>query len=362
MSSEKDWFFGVSHKTIAALAAIEPIGPIGWQKVRRGFGSLEEALSVGLIGLEKAGLTPLQARSILEHSSNKSWDETMLNREGIRLLTDENSDYPPLLKQINDPPLWLFTKGTPPDWSRPTLTVVGSRQPTAYAKEAIKQILPDQLAGQLTIVSGLAYGVDKLAHLRAIEANAPTIAVLAGGLDRIYPQSHTSLADEIISKGGALLSEYPPLDRPQPYKFPVRNRILAGLSRATIVVEAKIRSGSLTTSRSALDYNREVLAVPGEITKELSEGPNFLIKRGATLVDSPELIAELYGLKLSRKETVVDEGLQNLLHLLSSGEQSVEQLVENLCLPIEEVLGVLTQLELADLIYQSGPGQYIKKK
>jgi len=186
------------------------------------------------------------------------------------------------------------------------------------------------------------------------------VAVLAGGLDSTYPIDHHRLAQKIIEQGGALLSEYPPLSRPKPYRFPVRNRIIAGLSPVSLIVEAKIQSGSLTTARSALDYNREVWAVPGDITRKLAEGANHLIKDGATLIDSPKQIAQHYGLQARERAIPVDKTKAQLLELLTSNPESVEQLLMKTNLTTPELLRHLTELELAGLIIRDNTGLYAR--
>lgn len=241
------------------------------------------------------------------------------------------------------------------------MTVVGSRAPSSYGRMALEKILPSEIIGQLVICSGLAYGIDSLAHRQSLEANGRTVAVLAGGLDKIYPSSHTKLAEQIISKGGALLSEYPPGSAPRPYRFPIRNRILAGLSPATVVVEAKIRSGSLTTARSAIDYNRDLFALPGDITRPTAEGPNFLLSKGAIVLYSSAVLADYYNLTYDVKERRIDSTGEKILHLLDEEAKSLDNLVEEMEIPIQEVLGLLTELELAGLVYQTEINYYARK-
>jgi DNA processing protein len=356
MSRDLGWFSSSTAEDILAVGSLEPIGPITWQKLRHFFPSLNKLLSASSQNLAQAGLTDTQIQALKNRPTNLEAGQRLLKTKNIGLLTIDDSDYPALLKEISDPPLWLFYRGDKKVFKETCLTIVGTRKPSSYALSALEQILPSDI--ELCLVSGLAYGIDKAVHQLALKNNQPTIAVLAGGLDSIYPIDHHNLAEKIIESGGLLVSEYPPLTRPKPYRFPVRNRIIAGLSRVTVVVEAAIKSGSLTTAKSALDYNREVLAIPGDITRKLAEGTNFLIKHGALLVDSSRQIRELYGLKEITVDITVDKDTGRLLHLLIETPLSVDQLISATNQSIEQVLAELTQLELAGVIYQSQDGQY----
>lgn len=309
-----------------------------------------------------AGLTEHQATCLKDRPQKVDAAKRLLISKKIEVLTVDSPDYPQLLGEINDPPLWLYIRGDKKVFQRPCLTVVGTRKPSAYALTAAEKLLPEELVSQLCLVSGLAYGVDKKVHQLALKYNSPTVAVLAGGLDSIYPADHHRLAEEIIAHGGLLISEYPPLSRPRPAKFPIRNRIIAGLSKATIVLEAAIRSGSLTTAKSALDYNRELLAVPSEITRRGTDGTNFLIKQGASLLDDPLQLFELYSLKSKKATDNLDEPARELLHLLIPDALSIDQIAALTAQPIPEILGMLTQLELLGQVFQSRPGFYQAKK
>lgn len=202
----------------------------------------------------------------------------------IEIVTIVDDDYPNLLKQIYDPPWVLYLRG---DRSLLTfeysLGVVGSRQPSEYGVEALKRVLPPLIEKDYVIVSGVATGIDAAAHRITIACKGKTIGILGGGHYHMYPVSNIPLATNII-KYGLLISETPPSRRPEPWMFPVRNRIISGLSKGVFVVEAKARSGSLITANLALEQGREVFAIPGNITSELSDGSNFLIQEGAKMV------------------------------------------------------------------------------
>ncbi|MBI1833655.1 MAG: DNA-protecting protein DprA [Candidatus Andersenbacteria bacterium] len=219
-----------------------------------------------------------------------------MSYEEILLLPLYSDLFPPLLKEIQDCPKQLYVRGNVNLLSHPNLlAVVGSRKAHVHSKEALDILLPPVIKAGAVIVSGLAYGVDALAHQTCVEAHSPTIAVLGGGIDdaTIYPAAHRTLAIEILEAGGALVSEYPAGTGVQKYSFPRRNRIVAGLCRATLVVQAALKSGSLITARLALEYNREVLAIPGHVTDPYSAGTNYLIHEGATPVISSQDLLDI---------------------------------------------------------------------
>lgn len=215
-------------------------------------------------------------------------------------------ELPELLKQIPDSPKTLYACGNIDVVNLKEtkyLCVVGSRRFTNYGKEVCTSLIKSLAGMPVVIVSGLALGIDGIAHQAAIDAGLPTIAVPGSGLhpDTLYPRSHCDLAEEIISKGGLLISEYPPETRASPWTFPMRNRILAGLSHAVLVIEAEEDSGTLITARLALDYDRDIGAIPGSVLLESCRGTNNLIKRGATPITSPEDLYELLGLNISNE-------------------------------------------------------------
>lgn len=220
------------------------------------------------------------------------YDNTM-----IRLLRLD--EYPELLKEIPEPPVQLRYEGELPRAGNKLLAIVGSRKYSIYGKEACESLIAGLAGEPVTIVSGLALGIDSIAHKAAMRAGLQTIAVPGSGLDRsvIHPRSHSTLADEIVANGGGLMSEYDDLMPSGVWAFPKRNRIMAGMCHATLVIEADKRSGTLITSRLATEYNREVGAVPGPTHSTTSDGPHMLIRLGAALVRDHNDILELLGLK-----------------------------------------------------------------
>jgi len=210
----------------------------------------------------------------------------------IKTIKIDDPKYPSLLKEINNPPKILYYIGKWPDTNLFPLAVVGSREPDIYGERVIRELLSDDILDKTVIISGLAKGIDAAAHKIAKH----TIAVLGTGLDEIsfYPKENLNLYHQIIKSGGLIISEFPVGTKPKPQNFPQRNRIVAGLSRATIVVQAKIRSGALITARLALEGGREVLTVPGSIFNELSARPHLLIAQGATPITNSTELDEIY--------------------------------------------------------------------
>ena len=207
------------------------------------------------------------------------------------------ADYPPLLAELHDPPTRLYLRGGPVEiLSRPAVAVVGARSCSAYGAQVARDLARALAAAGAVVVSGMARGIDGEAHRGALAAGGPTVAVLGCGIDRDYPRAHAVLASR-IAEGGAVVSEYPPGVEPAPWRFPARNRIVAGLAAATVVVEARERSGALITADFALELGREVFAVPGEITSGLSKGTNDLIRQGATPLLAAQDVLEVLGLE-----------------------------------------------------------------
>jgi DNA processing protein len=204
--------------------------------------------------------------------------------------------YPPLLAQLHDPPVGLFVRGSSDSLRKPAVAVVGARSCSAYGAQVARLLGRELAAAGLVVVSGLARGIDGEAHRGALEAGGTTLAVLGCGIDRDYPRAHAGLAAR-IRESGAVVSEYPAGTEPAPWRFPARNRIIAGLSLATVVVEARERSGALITSDFALELGREVFAVPGEITAALSAGTNDLIRQGASPLLSPHDVLSALGIE-----------------------------------------------------------------
>jgi DNA processing protein len=279
---------------------------------------------------------------------------TGLAAAGLRWLGRSSDEFPSRLRAIHDPPPGLFLRGTAPAalLDAPSVAVVGARACSAYGAEVAALLARELAAAGVVVVSGLARGVDAAAHRGALEARAaPTVAVLGCGIDRDYPRAHAQLARE-IADGGLVVSEYPPGVEPAPWRFPARNRIVAGLALATVVVEARERSGALITADLALDEGREVLAVPGEITSALSRGSNGLLRIGATPVTSIADVLAAVGIEPpARSASGAPSGAAGrLLALIADGAVTADELARRSELPAADLAAALVELELAGLL------------
>lgn len=276
-------------------------------------------------------------------------------------INKNDSLYPAILKEIPDAPERIFVRG---NWSNmmqamqniEAIGVVGSRKATPYGIATTKQLV-GSIASNTIIVSGLAYGIDALSHEMSLAAGGLTIAVLGSGLDdaSIYPAKHLSLAKEIVGKGGVLISEHPVGTPPLPHHFPLRNRIIAGLSSKILVIEAGEKSGALITAKLALDYNREVLAIPGSIMNEMSAGPNSLIQAGAT----PVLKAsDIVVISSNQKSQNLTDDEQKIYKALVSNPLHLDAIVRETELPTAIVMSTLTMLEMKGVVINSGSGTF----
>jgi DNA processing protein len=266
---------------------------------------------------------------------------------GRRFLPRSAREFPSLLRAIHDPPVGLFLRGTaePELLSRPAVAIVGARACSGYGASVARSLGRELAAAGLVVVSGLARGIDAEAHRGALEAEGATVAVLGCGIDRDYPAAHAELARR-VADSSLIVSEYAPGVEPAPWRFPARNRIVAGLCAATIVVEARERSGALITADLALEEGREVFAVPGEITSSLSAGTNALLKLGAALLTSSADVLASFGIE---PETPQSER-SPLLELLPA---SADELVRRTGLAADEIARALVELELAGLVSAS---------
>lgn len=272
-------------------------------------------------------------------------------------LTILDADYPVWLANIYDPPLWLYYRGNRQLLQQQNfLTIVGSRTLTHYHQQATEKLIKDLANSNLAIVSGLAIGIDSLSHQSALNNNLATIAVLGSGLDEsvIYPQNNIPLARQIITQNGLLLSEYPANSQPQLHCFPKRNRILAGLSKATVVISGALKSGTLITAQVAIDEGREVLALPGNINYTLNQGPNSLIANGAKIINSANDILKIYNLSSDNK-TISKIKFTNKQHaqiysLLQTEPLTLVELAKRLSKTTSQINILISELEIQGLI------------
>lgn len=343
------------------------------QKIARAFDPIEEAFQAKPRDLEALGIDTDGARSLVSGSllERARHEKARLEDLGLGVITRDSEAYPEYLKEIYDPPAVLYYRGDIGCLNTPSVAIVGARKPTPYGQAVAEKLAADLAERGLVVVSGLARGIDSIAHWGALQAGTTT-AVVGSGLDTVYPRENRKLFQKIAEKG-VVLTEYPLKSPPLAHHFPLRNRIISGLSLATVVVEATRKSGTLITARMALEQNREVLAVPGNITSELSRGTNWLIKSGARVVETWEdVVDELPSPWNDQLRSPGGEGRKRprslsapenrLFSLLRSDEwKHVDELVEETQLSVSEVLAILLNLELKGLVSQH-PGHNYQRK
>lgn len=361
----------MTDEKIAAwtLSGIDGVGPAVFVRLIERFGSAS-----GVFG---ATLEEFRKLEINDHNliqriiSDRNWDDFKLSLQksipdGASFVTFTESCYPSKLRNISNPPPFLYYRGDIGIFERPSLAIVGSRRPSDYGLRMASRIAGELASAGVVIVSGLAYGVDGAAHQAALDAGGTTAAVFGCGLDIVYPSGHRSLAAR-IAESGCLLSEFPKGTRPERFNFPVRNRIVAGISDGVLVIEAGEKSGALVTAAIALEQNKDILALPGSVDNNLSYGPNNLIKQGAVTVTSAEDIFNNFGWHISKavKEPSYD------LSKLSRDELAVFGLLSIQPLHLDEIgrkaqLGpgktaeALLNLELKGYIMRK-PGNFVVK-
>ncbi|MFN1835966.1 DNA-processing protein DprA [Balneola sp. MJW-20] len=367
---------GERREKLKSLLALNTIPGLGARRIRillDHFKDPEEIFKCGrgdLLVIE--GIGQASALSIL---SFDRWDETervldRLSSSGIKMMGLTDDDYPPLLKQIFDPPSLLWIRGSRSALSLPGIAVVGTREPSRYGKETTVSLGKELSEAGMCINSGLAYGIDTIAHHTALRCMGKTVAVLGSGIDRIYPGRNRFLVKQIVESGGAVITEFPPGTKPDAGNFPVRNRIVSGLSVGVLIVESGVQGGSMITAEQALDQNREVFAVPHPLKNISGSGCNYLIKTGAAkLVQGVGDILEeipgynkqnkMAGRKPSlsrknqdwRKESL--NGLQQqICECLSEEQIQIDHLAEKLELDTGKLLVSLLELEMRDLVVQ----------
>ena len=289
-------------------------------------------------------------------------DLERLTRMGGAVLTIKDADYPPLLRELPDAPLVLFKKGPLP-LPREAFAVVGSRKASFEGMLLAERIAATLSSAGITVVSGLARGIDASAHKGALDGRGGTVGVLACGLDRCYPAENWTLFNAMAQKG-SLLTEYGPGTRPMRHHFPERNRIIAGLCKGVLVAEASQKSGALITARLALDYGREVLAVPGRVFDDAYKGANSLIKQGALLVeDVNDILTRCFpGMEFRAKQAIDMDGEEDYIYrLLGANRLHVDELIEKSGLGAKKVMAVLTLLEMKDMVSTAPGGFYVRK-
>ena len=373
-----------------ALSSVPQLGAARFRRLESYFGNLEDAWRAGVSQLRDAGLDSRTAEEVAKARQQADLDGGMasLAKAGVTAANWNGSNYPPRLKEISDPPPVLYYLGelTPQDeWS---VAIVGTRNPTSYGREAAGVLSRDLASAGITVVSGLALGIDGVAHRAALESGGRTIAVVAGGLDSVYPREHTALFRQ-IQGCGAVVSEHRLGVRPDSRNFPRRNRLISGMTLGTVVVEAGEGSGTRWTVQQALEQDREVLCVPGSIFSPASKFTNRMIKEGAKLVadytdileelNLPDVGARVADIKGRQKtnETMqegdlgeadeaewlfegLDEGEAALVARLSAEPVHVDDLCRASGLPIASIMSMLTLLEIKGKVTQVGSMHYVR--
>jgi DNA processing protein len=346
--------------------SIPGIGRVRLAQLESYFGSLERAWKASPGEMKRAGLDSVARRAIAQWRDKISPDAEMekLGRGGIGVLTCKDPDYPRRLKEIYDYPPVLYIRGSLLPEDEWCLAVVGTRRATVYGRQVTEELVADLARSKITIVSGLARGIDTIAHRSALEAGGRSLAVFACGLDIVYPAENERLARNIMEHG-ALLSEYPPGTRPRAENFPRRNRILSGLSLGVLITEADETSGAMITARMALEQNREVFAIPGSILSPASRGTNGLIQEGAKLVRQYTDILEELNLTTVARQMEMREILPEsetesvLLQQLSAEPTHIDEVCRRSGLPAATVSGTLAMMELKGLVRQVGTMNYV---
>ena len=370
-----------------ALGCIPQLGAARFRRLESYFDNLEQAWLAGPSDLKAAGLDSRVAQEVVAARRQLDPDENMasLARAGVRVASWNSEEYPPRLKQISDPPPVLYYAGEIRPADECSVAIVGTRRPTAYGRKAALALSRDLASAGITVVSGLALGIDGVAHRAALECGGRTIAVVAGGLDSVYPKEHTGLFHQ-IQEHGAVVSEHPLGMRPDPRSFPRRNRLISGMTLGTLVVEAAEGSGTRWTVYQALEQNREVFCVPGDIFSPASQFTNRMIKEGAKLVadytdileelnlPSPEAsgavpvraVAESNGqaeLSIDMEQAKIpelDEGEAALVRHLSAEPVHVDDLCRESGMPIAAISSMLVLLEIKGIVEQVGSMHYVK--
>ncbi len=347
-----------------ALNRINYIGPRTVKKLLIRWPDLEEMFRLSSQELTQAGLPAKIANAIATFNLNDiDADLTWQNHDNHYLLTWCDSDYPALLKEIPDPPIALYAQGDITALHQKRVAMVGTRNPSITGGETARQFAYELALKQVTVVSGLALGIDAQAHRGCLEAQGKTIAVMGTGIDCIYPRRHIQLAEKICHNG-LLMTEFPLHSPPNAGHFPRRNRIISGLSSCTLVVEAAIKSGSLITARMALEQNRDVLAIPGSIYNPQSRGCHYLLQQGAKLVTSShdildELNIDYENLDAKNTHKVLADENKNLVKCIGFETTTIDQIMTRCGLALETVICELAELELQGIV-SAVPGGYTR--
>lgn len=361
----------MKNKYWIAFSSIEQIDSRFIQRLFNYFGNIESAFNANLNELKNIdGLSVKKAENFLKHRDKVDIDRTFtaVETRGINFLTLEDENYPQMLKNIEPPPAVLYYKGKLFECNlKKTLAVVGSRKASTHARDNLKRIISELGNTDICIVSGLASGIDTVAHTAAIENNLKTIGVIASGFDYVYPTSNKTLYQNIENGYGAVVTEYYPTFEPMKFRFPQRNRIVSGLSYGTLVAEASLKSGALITANLTLEQGRELMCIPGEISNPNTQGIYKLLKNGATIVTEScdilnalnwEIKKETPQQQLTLPMLTLDE--EKIYNNIRVEEKGVDELLTLTGLKLDDLLMNLTTMELKGIIKQYNGDRYKK--
>lgn len=348
---------------------VKGIGAVRLQALHAHFGDLALAWQAPMEALMEAGLSVKLAERVQLVRSGVDLDQYLskIHDQGIQVLTWDDEGYPQRLKEIDQPPPVLYVRGELTQEDSWAVAVVGTRRVSAYGRQVTEELASFLAVNGITVISGLARGVDAISHQSSLKSGGRTIAVMGCGVDRIYPPEHTQLANKIIADG-ALISDYPVGTPPDASNFPPRNRIISGLSIATVVVEAGETSGALITAQFAVDQGREVFAVPGNILAPQSKGTNRLISQGAHPMISASDLLDVLKLtsvteqRVVRKVLPADETESRLMGVLTHEPLHMDEIRNQTGLPIEKVSAALVMMELKGMVRQVGGLNYVAVK
>jgi DNA processing protein len=363
-------------RDVIELALIPGLGILTQNRIWRALNKISDLFSKDAKELELLGVPPEAYPAIRSRGYRETAAEIYewAIREGCQFLMRGSEGFPDLLEEIYDPPLILYARGNLDILRKPCIAIVGTRKPTIYGLQMAQGIAGDLGGRGITVVSGLARGIDAAAHRGCIESKGTTVAVLGCGIDVVYPRDHRQLTQKIL-QNGLLLSEFPPGTSPAPQNFPIRNRIISGIALGTMIIEASEYSGSLITARLAMEQNREIFALPGNLTSPQSFGPNYLIKQGAKLVQTWRDVVEELPFEL-RQEIFINEDAEpvrkpelamlseeeaKLLKMLKTDEAiQFDRLHRSSGLSVPRLSNLLLNLEMVGRIRQLPGNLYVK--
>ncbi len=352
-----------------AFNRISNVGPARFALLRNHFPDMRSAWNASISELEEAKIPSGIAEKIIFERATINPEEELYKviANNLKIITLSDDSYPALLREIHNPPPILYCKGTVQDpKDTQGIAIVGTRKNTTYGARVTESITRELTENECTIVSGLALGIDSIAHRACLRAKGRTIAVLACGLETVYPSSHERLAREIIENNGLLCSEFPIGTKSFKSNFPQRNRIISGMTRGTLIVEATKKSGSLITANCALEQNREVFAVPGSVFSSVSQGPNSLISQGATLVTGAKDIMVTFNMeRITTDSQISKPEPDNPIHkkiydLLGNESCHIDDIVVRGELDARNIHSILVTMELNGYLKEDGGGYYTR--